>query len=97
LCEAAGVDGVVASPREILPIRKSVKSPGFIILTPGVRPAGANLDDQSRVMTPLEAIRAGADYLVLGRPITGAMDPVGAAQEILAEIEMEINKDLTKK
>ncbi|MBO0722143.1 MAG: orotidine-5'-phosphate decarboxylase [Blastocatellia bacterium] len=97
LCEAAGIDGVVASPREILPIRKSVKRPGFIILTPGVRPAGTNLDDQSRVMTPLEAIRAGADYLVLGRPITGATNPVSAAQEILAEIEPEIVRDLTKK
>jgi orotidine-5'-phosphate decarboxylase len=90
LCEASGIDGVVASPQEIIPIRNAVKHPGFVILTPGVRPAGASHDDQNRVMTPAEAIRAGADYLVVGRPVTAAEDPLKAAQRILAEIEPEI-------
>jgi len=84
---AAGIDGVVASPHEIIPIRAAVKTPDFVILTPGVRPAGAALNDQKRVMTPGEAIRAGANFLVIGRPITAAADPLGAAQAILAEIE----------
>lgn len=87
LCEAAGVDGVVASPQEILPLRNTVRNPNFVILTPGVRPAGAALDDQSRVLTPAEAVRAGADFLVVGRPITAADDPVAAARSILEEIE----------
>jgi orotidine-5'-phosphate decarboxylase len=98
LCEASGVDGVVASPLEIIPVRTAVENPGFIILTPGVRPAGAAHDDQSRVMTPAEAVRAGADYLVLGRPVTNATDPVSATQKILTEIEPELSKRyLTKK
>jgi orotidine-5'-phosphate decarboxylase len=98
LCEASGIDGVVASPQEIIPIRSAIKRSDFVILTPGVRPAGASLDDQSRVMTPAQAIRAGADYLVVGRPVTSAMDPVTAAQKILTEIEPEIKKrDLTQK
>ena len=84
---AAGIDGVVASPHEIVPIRAAVDSTDFVILTPGVRPAGAALNDQKRVMTPGEAIRAGANFLVIGRPITAAADPLGAAQAILAEIE----------
>ena len=87
LCEKSGINGVVASPQEIVPIRKAVDNPGFVILTPGVRPAGAALNDQSRVMTPGEAIKAGATFLVVGRPITAADDPVMAAQQILEEIE----------
>ncbi|HEX8999123.1 MAG TPA: orotidine-5'-phosphate decarboxylase, partial [Blastocatellia bacterium] len=87
LCAASGVDGVVASPLEIVPIRNAVDNPGFVVLTPGVRPAGAALNDQSRVMTPAEAIRAGANFLVIGRPITAADDPAQAAQMILEEIE----------
>lgn len=87
LCEAAGIDGVVASPQEIVPIRDAVKSSNFIVLTPGVRPAGAALNDQSRVMTPREAVRAGANFLVVGRPITAAVDPAAAARKILQEIE----------
>lgn len=87
LCAASGIDGVVASPREIVPIRNGVDNPRFVILTPGVRPAGAALNDQSRVMTPAEAIRAGANFLVVGRPITAADNPVQAAQKILEEIE----------
>jgi orotidine-5'-phosphate decarboxylase len=86
LCSAAGLDGVVASPLEIAPIRSAVEDSSFVILTPGVRPAGASLDDQSRVMTPSEAIRAGANFLVIGRPITAANDPAAAARRILDEI-----------
>ncbi|MFN0113039.1 MAG: orotidine-5'-phosphate decarboxylase [Blastocatellia bacterium] len=87
LCEKSGVNGVVASPQEIVPIRQAVDNPGFVILTPGVRPAGAALNDQSRVMTPGEAIKAGANLLVVGRPITAADDPVMAARKIAEEIE----------
>ncbi len=87
LCEASGIDGVVASPHEITLIRKTVKDPGFIILTPGVRPAGSDLNDQSRIMTPAEALRAGANFLVVGRPITTAGDPASAARNVLDEIE----------
>ena len=87
LCASSGLDGVVASPQEIEPIRRAVEDPRFVILTPGVRPAGAALNDQSRVMTPTEAIRAGANYLVIGRPITEAAEPERAARKILEEIE----------
>jgi len=87
LCEASGIDGVVASPLEIVPIKSAIKNSGFIILTPGVRPAGVALNDQSRVMAPAEAICAGANFLVIGRPITAANDPVAAAQKILDEIK----------
>src|SRR5262249_47567961 len=87
LCESSGLDGVVASPLEIAPIRSAIKDSGFVIITPGVRPAGSSLNDQSRVMTPAEAIRAGANFLVIGRQITAADDPVTAAQSILEEIK----------
>ncbi len=87
LCDASGIHGVVASPLEIGPIRSAIKNSGFIILTPGVRPAGAALNDQSRVMTPAEAIRAGANFLVIGRPITAANDPGAAAWKILEEVK----------
>jgi orotidine-5'-phosphate decarboxylase len=92
LCEASGLDGVVASPLEISSIRSAVEDPGFVILTPGVRPAGASLDDQSRVTTPAEAIRAGANFLVIGRPITAANDPAAAARKILEEINQAENR-----
>ncbi len=86
LCEASGIDGVVASPREISPIKNVVKTPDFVILTPGVRPRGSAMNDQKRIMTPSEALSAGANYLVIGRPITAAENPRLAAEQILAEI-----------
>ena len=85
LAKDAGMDGVVASPQEVGLIRK-VCGADFAIVTPGVRPATASLDDQQRVMTPFEALRAGADYLVIGRPISAAPDPAAAAAAILAEM-----------
>jgi orotidine-5'-phosphate decarboxylase len=91
LCAASGLDGVVASPLEIAPIRSAVEDSSFVILTPGVRPPGASLNDQSRVTTPAEAIRAGANFLVIGRPITAANDPAAAARKILEEIDQAEN------
>jgi orotidine-5'-phosphate decarboxylase len=82
--QRAGLDGVVASPHEIGLIRKAC-GPQFVIVTPGVRPAGADVQDQRRVMTPSEAIRAGADYVVVGRPISAAPDPSDAARRIAEE------------
>ncbi len=87
LAEASGMDGVVASPQEVTVVRSTVMSSGFLIVTPGVRPAGALLNDQKRVMTPAQAIRTGADYIVVGRPITSAKDPVESTAEILGEME----------
>ncbi len=86
LAHEAGCDGVVASPREIEAVRAVVPSPEFLVVTPGVRPAGSELGDQARVMTPGEAIRRGASYLVIGRPIVAAPDPIRAVEEITAEI-----------
>jgi orotidine-5'-phosphate decarboxylase len=86
LAAACGIDGVVASPHEVAGLRSSVERKGFVIVTPGVRPKGVATHDQKRVMTPAEAIRAGADYLVVGRAILDAPDPAAAAQEILEEM-----------
>ncbi|NLC07919.1 MAG: orotidine-5'-phosphate decarboxylase [Syntrophomonadaceae bacterium] len=86
LAQKAGLDGVVASPQEIRAIRQAC-GPEFLIVTPGVRPAGSQLNDQKRVMTPGEAIAAGASYLVVGRPITEAADPAAAARAIVQEME----------
>lgn len=85
LTQKSGLDGVVCSPQEITAIRAAC-GPDFLIVTPGVRPKGAELGDQKRVMTPVEARAAGADILVIGRPITGATDPVAAAKAIAAEL-----------
>jgi len=85
----AGVHGVVASPHEAARVRDLAYEAGredFLIVTPGVRPAGAALDDQARAATPAQAIRDGATHLVVGRPITAAADPRAAAMAIAAEI-----------
>lgn len=81
----AGADGVIASAREAAAIRQRFGA-ALSIVTPGVRPAGAEPDDQKRVLTPSEAVKAGADYLVVGRPILRAADPAAAARAIQAEI-----------
>lgn len=81
----AGVDGVVASPLEAAAIRAVVPE-SFLVVTPGVRPAGTAAGDQKRIATPAAALAAGASHLVIGRPITQAIDPVAAARAIMAEI-----------
>lgn len=86
LCQQAGMDGVVASPQEVSLIR-SACGPRFSIVCPGIRPKGKDQTDQKRVMTPGEAIRIGADYIVVGRPITEAKDPLSAARDIVSEME----------
>jgi orotidine-5'-phosphate decarboxylase len=86
IAEACGLDGVVASAQEVRNIRGATSRSDFIIVTPGMRDA-AGADDQRRTMTIAEAIRAGADYLVVGRPILNAADPVAAAIAIAGEIE----------
>ena len=86
LAKASGLDGVVASSWEIKEIRKACGE-DFIILTPGIRPAGQSSDDQKRVMAPQEAIKLGANFLVVGRPIKNAANPVEAAKQILKEME----------
>jgi orotidine-5'-phosphate decarboxylase len=83
---AAGANGVIASPLEAAAIRALPGAAGRLIVTPGVRPAGADRDDQKRVATPAQAIRAGADHIVVGRPITAAPDPAAAARAVLAAI-----------
>ncbi|MGE5423424.1 MAG: orotidine-5'-phosphate decarboxylase [Ignavibacteriales bacterium] len=85
MAKESGMDGVVASPKEVTAIRRAC-GPDFMIVTPGVRPDWADAQDQKRVTTPHEAIAMGSDYLVIGRPITGAKDPVLAAQRIISEL-----------
>ena len=85
LAKKSGLDGVVASPQEAEAIRKAC-GPDFLIVTPGVRPAGAALNDQSRVATPAGAFKNGSSHIVVGRPITQAEDKVAAAKAIVAEI-----------
>ena len=86
LAKASGLDGVVASSWEIKEIRKACGE-DFVILTPGIRPAGQSSDDQKRVMAPQEAIKLGANFLVVGRPIRNAANPVETAKQILKEME----------
>ncbi len=90
LAKESGLDGVVASAREAAAIRRACGR-RFIIVVGGVRPGGAVKNDQSRVTTPAEAIRAGADYLVVGRPITSAKDPIAAARAVLEEMRTAVS------
>lgn len=87
LTQEAGMDGVVASPHEVADIR-SACGRRFIIVTPGIRPAKGDQHDQRRVMTPRAAVRQGVDFIVVGRPIIEAKDPVAAAREIVADMKM---------
>ena len=85
LAQANGIDGIVCSPMEAHDMRELL-GPDALIVTPGVRPVGAALGDQSRVATPSQAIERGASHIVVGRPITGADDPVAAFDAIVAEL-----------
>ena len=86
LAEAGGLDGVVCSPAEIAALRAD-RGDDFTLVVPGIRPAGTAAGDQKRVLTPAEAVAAGADVLVIGRPITRAADPAGAARDIAASLD----------
>src|SRR5690606_2711140 len=86
LARDAGIDGAVCAPHEIEALRRDC-GPGFVLMVPGIRPAGAASGDQKRVLTPAEAVARGADHLVIGRPITAAADPAAAARAILEELE----------
>jgi len=85
LSQEVGLHGVLASPLEIQPIRQ-LCGKKFIIVTPGIRPTGTHLDDQARISSPKQAIQAGADFLVVGRPITEAKDPLGVVRSILKDM-----------
>jgi orotidine-5'-phosphate decarboxylase len=87
LAAKSGVDGVVASPQEITTVRSAIPNRKFLIVTPGIRPDSGVVDDQKRVASPGFALGSGADYLVVGRPITGASDAVQAVERIVAEME----------
>ncbi|MBY0532444.1 MAG: orotidine-5'-phosphate decarboxylase [Xanthobacteraceae bacterium] len=84
--EAIGIDGLVCSPAEVKDLRQRLGAK-MLLVTPGIRPAGSEKGDQKRIMTPGEAIKAGVDYMVIGRPILAAEDPKAAAEKIVAEIE----------
>jgi orotidine-5'-phosphate decarboxylase len=86
LAERSGADGVVCSPREASEVRAATED-RFLLVTPGVRPAASAADDQRRTTTPAQAVRDGADYLVVGRPITQSADPLQALRAIAAEID----------
>lgn len=85
LAQASGVDGLVCSPQEVALLRQHLGSE-LALVVPGIRPAGSVADDQVRTLTPAEALRAGADHLVIGRPITAAADPAQAAKAILTSL-----------
>jgi orotidine-5'-phosphate decarboxylase len=90
LARDAGLDGVISSPREIRLIRERVAKDRFFILTPGVRPAWSDPGDQKRIATPAQAIRDGADLIVIGRPIIASPDPRAAAERVLEEISAQL-------
>jgi orotidine-5'-phosphate decarboxylase len=92
IAAAAGADGVISSAQEIAAIRRAVPRPVFLIVTPGIRPTGSAPDDQRRVATPRDAIAAGANYLVVGRPILRAGDMLAATHGILAEIQIALDE-----
>lgn len=91
LAEKAGMDGAVCSAHEARAIRRAC-GPEFVILIPGVRPRSGAANDQSRIATPAEAVRAGADYLVVGRPITAAPNPKSAVSDIVAEMNSALQQ-----
>ncbi len=90
LAQGSGIDGIVCSPREAAHMRELLGAEALIV-TPGVRPAGADLGDQSRVATPADAISAGASHIVVGRPITGAADPLAAFENIISELVEQVD------
>jgi len=90
LAQSAGCQGIVTSSREALMVRKALGE-GFAIVTPGIRPAGAETNDQQRIATPAQAISNGVSHIVVGRPITHAPDPAKAAQAIISEMEQAKN------
>jgi orotidine-5'-phosphate decarboxylase len=85
LAQSSGLDGIICSPAEVAALRADC-GPDFVLMVPGIRPAGAAVGDQKRVMTPRDAVEQGADYLVIGRPITQASDPAAAARSIVEEL-----------
>ena len=89
LAKASGLDGVVCSPQEASLLRDEFGET-FKLVTPGIRPKGASIDDQSRVLTPADAIRGGSDYLVMGRPITRAVDPASVLNHINQELQAAV-------
>src|SRR5690242_15786259 len=90
LAQSAGCQGIVSSPREALAVRRALGE-GFAIVTPGIRPAGAETNDQQRIATPAQAISNGVSHIVVGRPITHASDPAKAAAAIISEMEQAKN------
>lgn len=87
LAKDAGVDGVVASPQEIKAVKKQCGEQ-FLVVTPGIRPEASLPYDQKRIMTPRAAVRTGADYIIVGRPVTQASDPLAVVKKIIAELEL---------
>lgn len=92
LAEASGLDGVVCAPTEIARLRRILK-PSTVLMVPGIRPAGSAAGDQKRVMTPKEAMEAGATHLVIGRPITAAADPAAAARDIAGQLGLALDAE----
>jgi orotidine-5'-phosphate decarboxylase len=84
-----GIDGLVCSAEEVATLR-DIAGAGMVLVTPGIRPTGSDVGDQKRIVTPAQAIKAGADYLVVGRPVVEAADPKAAADEIVAEIDAAV-------